>query len=60
MDTFINILMIIVTGLATYGSYRQSRLARGQGSKGAANLWIAAAVFCGLIAVMQFVGLFLG
>jgi len=60
MDTIINFLMIIVTGFAAYGSYRQSKLARGQGSNGAANLWIIAAGFCGLIAITQVVGLFIG
>lgn len=60
MDTLINILMIVVTGLAAYGSYRQSKLARVQGSKGAANLWIVAAAFCGFIAITQIVGLFIG
>lgn len=60
MDTLLNILMIVLTTLATYGCYRQSKLARGQGSKGAANLWIVAAVFCGLIAISQVVGLFVG
>ena len=55
---FLNIVMLVITAAASYGSFWQSRMARSVGSRLAANLWIAAAVFMGLIAVLQFIGLF--
>jgi hypothetical protein len=55
---FLNIVMLIVAAATSYGAVRQSRMARSVGRRGAANLWIAAAVFMGIIAVSQFVGLF--
>ena len=53
-----NILMFIVAAAAAVGGVRQSRIARGIGNKGIANLWMIIAMFCGLIAVLQLVGLF--
>ena len=55
---FMNILMLIVAAAAAVGGVRQSRIARGVGNKGIANLWMIIAAFCGLIAVLQLVGLF--
>ena len=54
----VNILMLIVAAAAAVGGVRQSQIARGVGNKGMANLWMIIAGFCGLIAVLQLVGLF--
>ena len=53
-----NILMLIVAAMAALGSYRQSRMTRATGNKGVANLWMVAAFFCGIIAIAEFVALF--
>ena len=54
---FWNILMIIVAAAAAVGGVRQSRIARGTGNKGMANLWMIIALFCGVIAVVELVAL---
>ncbi len=54
------IVMLIVSAAAAFGSVRQSQIARGIGKNGIANFWLIIAGFCGLIAILQFVGLFTG
>jgi hypothetical protein len=57
MDILLNFVMLVVAALAGLGSIRQSRIARSLGNNAAANLWIVAGIFCGIIAIMELVGL---
>jgi hypothetical protein len=53
-----NILMLVVSAAAAVGGVRQSRISKGIGNTRMANLWLIIAGFCGLIAILQFIGLF--
>jgi hypothetical protein len=53
-----NILMLVVSAAAAVGGVRQSRIAKGIGNTRMANLWLIIAGFCGLIAILQLIGLF--